>query len=669
MTRRAVTKTDRLWSRTDPATISGDHDLPRDHHDPRKGYGPMNKRLASLSAALVFLGAATGTWILPPGVGASSHREAPLISQDPTADNTDVYAFRSPDAPSTITLISNWIPFEEPGGGPNFYHFDDTARYLINVDRDGDAVPDIIYEWTFEMDIRNRGTFLYNTGPITSLDDPDFNYRQFYTVREITDGGTKDLGKKLLQPPDNIGPRSTPDYEDLARRAVYDAGSGIKIFTGQRDEAFYVDVQSIFDLLGLRPFNPVHTIPRGAEPGEDSTGGFNVHTVAIQVPIARLAPTCPVDSAGQPTTPSDQRCVIGVWSTAERRSQIVRGVGTRTGSGNFVQVSRLGNPLVNEVVVELGRKDLFNGSPPTADGAFLGRVTDPELGRLIELLYPGIDVPPAPRDDLVAIFLTGIKGLNQQVKSVDSPSEQLRLNTAVAPSAGVCRGNPLGVLAGDKAGFPNGRRLEDDVTDIELRAVAGVLVSGFNRSQNNALGDGVNENDLPCLGSFPYMATPHQGYDHINHHRPGGNPPGLATADGATRAAGPAEDPDPKKDDDDDDDERKLTEEEKLQRERTNTGGFDDIRTQGDVVGVRCDLGAAIPVQAQGEVPFNRDEVPYALIVTVDGIQQVRLLYDTRTQCGSIQPGDYLEVDGVKQNESLFDAESVTIRRGGRRVR
>ena len=188
----------------------------------------MRKKLvASLSTLLVFLGAAAGSWTLPPDAGASSHREAPLISLNPTVDNTDVYAFVSPDDPSKITLIANWIPFEEPAGGPNFYHFDDTARYLIKVDRDGDALEDVTYEWTFRQDIRNPDTFLYNTGPITSLDDPDFNYRQFYRVREIVRGGsTTTLGSDLLMPPDNIGPRSTPDYEDLAREAVRDLGAG-----------------------------------------------------------------------------------------------------------------------------------------------------------------------------------------------------------------------------------------------------------------------------------------------------------------------------------------------------------------------------------------------------------------------------------------------------------
>jgi len=485
-------------------------------------------------AGLAALGLASSLWALPPGAGASSHREAPLTSKDPTADNVDVFAFVSPDDASKVSLITTWIPFEEPGGGPNFYHFDDTVRYLTKVDRDGDGVEDVTYEWTFREDIRDRSTFLYNTGPITSLDDNDYNYRQFYRIREIVRGGaTTTLGNNLLMPPDNIGPRSTPNYEDLASAAIRDLGNGIKEFTGQRDDPFYVDVASIFDLIGLRPFNSAHLLSLPTEPGSDTTGGYNVHVQAIQVPISRLAPACPVNGAGRPTDPTDARCVIGVWSTAERRTTTVYRPGGQDVSGDFVQVSRLGNPLINEVVMNLALKDTFNSVPPSVDRtvpAVVARVTDPELARLLCAFY-GIDSPgltcsnrtpgtrSAPRDDMVAVFLTGIPGLNQQTGSVATPSEQLRLNTAIGPTAGVCGGNTLGVLGGDNAGFPNGRRLEDDVTDIELRVVAGAspLTPSFNRAPNNRLGDGVNKNDLPCRAGFPYMATPHQGYDHDHH--------------------------------------------------------------------------------------------------------------------------------------------------------
>ena len=634
----------------------------------------MSRRLiAVLSAVVVALGASSWVWQAPQGVGASSHREAPLTSKDPTVDNVDVFAFVSPDDASKVTLISTWFPFSEPAGGPNFYHFDDLARYLVKVDRDGDGVEDVTYEWTFREDIRDTSTFLYNTGPITSLDDNDYNYRQFYRIREIVRGGsTTTLGNNLLMPPDNIGPRSTPNYERLASEAVRDLGNGIKEFTGQRDDPFYIDVASIFDLLGLRPFNGAHRIRLPTEPGSDTIGGFNVHAQAIQVPIARLAPNCPVDSQGRATDATDKRCVIGVWSTAERRSTIVRGTGTRTGSGDFVQVSRLGNPLVNELVVDLARKDAFNGTPPTGDAVVLDRVTDPELGRLIESLYPGIDVPPAPRNDLVAVFLTGVEGLNQQANSVRTPSEQLRLNMAIRPTAGICAGNTLGVIAGDKAGFPNGRRIEDDVTDIELRVVAGILVPGFNVAPNNQLGDGVNKNDKPCLSSFPYLATPHQGYDHDHHPDGSTSTPSIAGAPsgGGGRSAAPKPDGvinDPishDNDDDDKDDPRRMTEEEKRQLQRTNQGNRSDEITEGGVVEVRCDASAPMTLTAVAP-----DDVPYALIANLDGNQQIRLYGETKTQCASIQVGDYLEVDGVKQNEMLFDAESVTIRRGGNRVR
>ncbi|HXI13162.1 MAG TPA: DUF4331 family protein [Thermoanaerobaculia bacterium] len=480
----------------------------------------MKRKLSSFSLALI-MGIASFLTISPSDLLASSHREAPLTAIDPTIDNTDVYAFRSPDDPSKVTLIANWIPFEEPAGGPNFYHFDTKARYLIKVDRDGNGVADVTYEWTFQDAIQNTATFLYNTGPITTLNDPDYNYRQTYTIAVIDGVGVRTvLGTNLLMPPDHIGPRSTPSYPPLAAAGIYDLGRGEKTFVGQRDDPFFIDLGSIFDLLGLRPFNSAHVIPLANAPGVQDISGFNIHTTAFQVPIALLAPACPVNAAGIPTDPTNRNCVVGVWSTAERREFTdMAATGVETASGNFIQVSRLGNPLVNELIVDLARKDAFNSLNPTGDAAVQDRVTDPELGRLIPILYPGITVPPAPRNDLVAIFLTGIAGLNQQLNSVATPSEQLRLNLAIAPTAGVCQGNPLGVLAGDNAGFPNGRRLEDDVVDIELRAVAGAtpFTPAFNRSPNNALGDGVNANDLPCLASFPYMATPSQGYTHSDH--------------------------------------------------------------------------------------------------------------------------------------------------------
>ena len=318
------------------------------------------------------------------------------------------------------------------------------------------------------------------------------------------------IGSGLPVPPNNIGPRSTPNYEAVAAQGVHTLGA-VKTFAGQRDDPFYVDLGSAFDLLGLRPLNGAHAIPLPAAAGVDGLGGYNVHSIAIQVPISELA------TGGSP--------IIGVYSQTKRQQTRVlspTGPGSAPrSSGSFVNVSRLGMPLVNEVVVPLGKKDVFNASEPRDDAAFLGLVQDPEPARLIPVLYPGVTVPPAPRNDLVAIFLTGIPGLNQPANG--KPSEMIRLNTSTPVTGSP---NAMGVLAGDNQGFPNGRRLVDDVVDIELRALAGAtpFTPPFNKVPNNSLGDGVNANDRPFLTSFPYVATPHQGYDH-NHHKVGSTSP------------------------------------------------------------------------------------------------------------------------------------------------
>jgi hypothetical protein len=438
---------------------------------------------------------------------ASSHREAPLISSDPLADNTDTYAFVSPDAPDTVTLIANWIPLEAPGGGPNFYKFGDDVLYRINVDNDGDAGDDIVYEFRFKTRIQNRNTFLYNTGPIASLNDPNFNIRQTYTVTRLDRRGRHVLGRDLATPPVNVGQRSTPNYEMLADSAIYTLADGSKVFAGQRDDPFFVDLGSVFDLLGLRPFNSAHLIPLPGAPGVDGLKGINVHTIALQVPKRRLSHD---GSAG--TDATNTNSIIGVYSDTLRRR--LRVLDDRDGDddefGGWVQVSRLGMPLVNEVVIPLGKKDRFNGSEPENDGQFASFVLDPEPARLIPVLYPGVKVPPAPRNDLVAIFLTGIPGLNQPMGV--RASEMIRLNMAIPPSASP---NRLGLLAGQADGFPNGRRLGDDVVDIEVRALAGAtpFTPAFNVSPNNLLGDGVDANDKPFLAHFPYVAHPFAGFE------------------------------------------------------------------------------------------------------------------------------------------------------------
>jgi hypothetical protein len=424
---------------------------------------------------------------------ASSHREAPLTAMDPTADNTDVYAFVSPDEPDKVTLIANFIPFQKPDGGPNFFSFDPNVVYEIMVDNNGDAVEDITFQWRFTTEVRNPATFLYNTGTVTSWDDPDLNIRQSYRLTRVDGprrtGTVTELSGRLPVPPPNIGPRSTPNYGSLPG-GVQQLVGNIRVFAGQRDEGFYVDL-GIFDLLGV-----------GSGQIEDSTAGFNVSALAIQMPKSALA-----RGGATPTNPSDPNAVIGVWSTASRFATRTLTPGGQTHSGNLIQVSRLGMPLVNEAVIDLARKDVFNAIEPTSDAAALDRVTDPEVPKLLKLIY-NVDSPPAPRNDLVTIFLTGIPGLNQPANV--RPAEMLRLNMAIPPSP-----NPstMGVLGGDLAGFPNGRRVGDDVLDIVLQAAAGAtpLTPAFNRSPNNTLGDGVNRNDVAYLPVFPYLGIPHAG--------------------------------------------------------------------------------------------------------------------------------------------------------------
>ncbi len=441
---------------------------------------------------LVAIGAATTP-------RASSHREAPLISQDPLADNTDTYAFVSPASPDKVVLIANFIPLEAPYGGPNFFKFDDNVLYEILVDNNGDAVEDLTYQFRFNTVTMNPNTFLYNTGPITTLDDPDFNVRQFYSVTEVKGprrtGTPTILAEGLPSPPVNVGRRSTPNYAELGGVHTIES-DGTRVFAGQRDDPFFVDLGGTFDLLGIRGLDG------NSSSRADSLKGFNVHSIALEIPIERLS-----RSGTEPSSPNDPAAIIGVWATASRPSMTTRVAGSETQSGSWVQVSRLGQPLVNEVVIPLGLKDAFNGLEPTGDAAALPVVLDPEVPMLLDALF-GILSPPAPRNDLVTIFLTGIPGLNQPQNV--TPSEMLRLNMAIPPTS---RPSVLGVLDGDLAGFPNGRRLTDDVVDIALRAMAGAtpLTPDFNAGINARLGDGVERSDVQPLNRFPYVGVPYSG--------------------------------------------------------------------------------------------------------------------------------------------------------------
>jgi hypothetical protein len=440
---------------------------------------------------------------------ASSHREAPLIAGDPKVDNTDLYAFVSPDKKDSVTLIANFIPFEEPNGGPNFYPFQAGARYDINIDNDGDAKADIVYRWTFtDVDRRGTNSFLYNDGVVKSLNDPNLLFKQKYTLTKIVKKSRKVIARGTVAPSD-VGKVSMPDYASLRDAAItkVKVKGGGKTFAGQADDPFFADLR-VFDLLYGADLS---------ETGTDTLAGYNVNSIALQVPKSEV--TLRGNAARNP--------VIGVWSTTSKQS-LQLGGGKAKPRGSFAQVSRLGNPLVNEVVLPAGLKDAFNSLTPDKDATIpdvVKAVTEPELPKLIEGIFK-IPAPKTPRNDLVEIFLTGIAkkaptldgskapiqaDLNSQLLNKDvkakkfQPSEMLRLNTAVDPTA---EPNRLGVLAGDFQGFPNGRRLADDVIDISLQAVEGAAQAG-KLVDALAAGDKVDANDVGFENKFPFLALPH----------------------------------------------------------------------------------------------------------------------------------------------------------------
>jgi Domain of unknown function (DUF4331) len=416
--------------------------------------GVVAATAAVLAAALVAPGPEAGT--------ASSHREAPLISEDPSADLTDVYAFRSPDKQNTVTLLANVIPGEDPAAGPNWYTFSPTARYNLKIDTNGDVRPDVIYRFTFRK----------KTGPFFLGDTA-----QPYTVTRVQRGRTTVVGSGTTAP-NNIGPRSTPNYRQLAQKAVIGLEDGGQAFAGQRDDGFFADIGAIFDLVAIRK----GTGNMGG--GKDFFAGYAVHTFAVQLPIADL---------------HAKNSTIGVWASVERRKVTTRGGDTRD-SGSWTQVDRLANPLVNEVIIPTGLKDRWNAQQPWSDSQFAQYYRSPILAGVINQLYK-LGAPTSNRDDLVSVLLTGIPKLNYTGPKL---ADVLRLNLSIPVTDSPKR---LGVLAGDNQGWPNGRRLGDDVVDIAEQAVGGFL-----KGTKLPLGDGVDTDDRDLLRSFPYEADPDTGF-------------------------------------------------------------------------------------------------------------------------------------------------------------
>ena len=455
------------------------------------------KRLSALAAL------AAAAIAVPFAIG-SSHREAPNIALDPSADNTDVYAFTAKDAPGALTVAANWIPNQNPANGPNFFRFDDRARYYVHLDNTGDGRPDVSYRFAFRTDVRNRNSFLYALPGASGFGDRRLNVIQRYSIVRETYRyrgrrvrvRTRTVARGLPVAPPNIGPKTFPNYQAFADAAVRRLSDGTKVFVGQRDDPFFVDLGATFDAINVRK----GTGNEGQ--GKDDFAGMNTSSVVLQLP-ERLVTRDRRAVSG----PADRDAVVGVWSTTERRRLQVTNRDTRRNRGRWVQVSRLGNPLVNEVVIPLGKKDQFNRTSPDRDARLYGRyVVKPELAAVLNALFK-IGAPESGRTDIVQALLQGIPGLNQHKGITGPPAvDTLKLNLGLPPASGA--EDRFGVIGGDTAGFPNGRRLADDVVDAELQVVAGFL-----KGNKVPLGDGVDRNDKPFLSTFPYLAPPTSGFD------------------------------------------------------------------------------------------------------------------------------------------------------------
>lgn len=488
---------------------------------------------------------------LPSTTFAASHREAPVTSLDRPADITDFFAFVSYDDPSKVTMILNVDPFLEPGNGPNYFPFDDNILYQIHVDNNNTATDGVVFNIQFTTEIRAAGVFTGFVGAgngvnapasspspvapgtgvvppaITALDgagSSGLSLRQHYTVSMTKNGATTQLtspsGSTLFAVPSNVGPRTMPNYPALAAQGIYSLGNGVRVFAGTVDDPFYIDLGAAFDSLNFRTAagGGVLTAAQDAQDNvntaPDYVSGYNVNTIAIEVPIAMLT------STGTQPKATDPAATLGFWGTTSRPRIVIRRSPLPTvANGSYTQVQRMGNPLINELIIGTGSKDTWSMSAPVNDSQFAAFDLDPLLARVLNSVY-GINIPAPPRNDLLPLvtYAAPIAAIGTPAGPV---ADMLRLNTAIPPTAASSR-KRLGVLAGDFAGFPNGRRVSDDVTDIAARAVAGVLCgvtapckdstgAAFVGTSVPLIGDGVNTNDVPYQETFPYVAFAQSG--------------------------------------------------------------------------------------------------------------------------------------------------------------
>ena len=505
----------------------------------------MLKRTASLALAMSVM------CVAPFASFASSHREAPITALDHAADITDFYAFVSYDHPDRVTFIMNVDPFLEPSNGPNYFPFDPSVLYEIKVDNTFDAVEDVIFQVRFTTQYRAPNLFTSAAGAgsgigapgnspppvapgtpvvppaITSLDGPGaagLGVRQTYTVTMIKNGQATLLknsaGSPLFAVPSNIGSRTMPNYDALAEQGIYSVSAGgssdLRVFAGTVADPFYIDLGAAFDSFNFR-VNAGSGVPgvlTAAQDADDHTNiapnavsGFNVNTIAIEVPITMLT------SDGRTHAATDPKATIGTWaSTSRPQITIRRSPDAPIQGGAFYQVQRLANPLINELIIGTGYKDRWSMDQPKNDIQFVNFAADPTIARIFNAIY-GINIPPPPRTDLELLFL-----YKAPIAAAGTPTgpaaDLLRLNTGVPPTPLTNR-KRLGVIAGDGAGFPNGRRLTDDVTDIAARVVGGGILAGpkYNAFPNNAIGDGVNAPDVATQETFPYVHYAYSGRD------------------------------------------------------------------------------------------------------------------------------------------------------------
>jgi hypothetical protein len=480
-------------------------------------------KLNKFFSAFVLLASLQG-----PNLFAASHREAPITALDQKADITDWYAFVSPEHPDRVVMILNVDPFLEPSNGPNYFPFDPGIRYEMEIDNNRDGVADITFQFRFRTETTNNSVFTGYVGglagipPITSLSGPGaqgLNLIQTYEVTMVRKNSAQVLnfGQTLYAVPANVGPRTMPNYNALRQQGIYTLTNGVRVFAGTVADPFFIDLGATFDSLNFRKSVGGGVLSAAVDADDknnyapNTLAGFNVNTIAIEVPIAMLTEDGSIHQAGE------KSAVIGTWGTTYRRRQTVLRAGSSEGA--WAQVQRMGNPLINEAIIGTGSKDRFSTDEPYNDAQFASFFLNPLLGQVLASI--GVPVPPAPRTDLLPLvqYMAPICpgcGPNDRGPVADL----LRLNTGIAPTPFNMQ-KRLGFLAGDTSGFPNGRRPVDDVFDIATRAVGGILADA--QKYGTPLGDGVNTGSAPLVQGFPFLAPSYSGRDsaHAGPGQPG----------------------------------------------------------------------------------------------------------------------------------------------------